>query len=185
MSNQTYAFVRFKNSSREWIYICKEDFYISDIVVVPICDGSCYDIAEIVRIEKLSDDELPIDKQKILSIGDKLNKEEYEKDFYPLTFMRNYINEEYLKEWKLVDENEWCKFYESTFDGQICYEQDWVLTYSLYHYLDENFFEDYTIVNPDNFDITLKFIQTTLTSLHYKKITQEEFFKLIKVVFKS
>ena len=125
-----------------------------------------------------------IEKEKILTITKKLDKKLYEKDFYPLEFMQKYIRRDYLKKWKFAGENDWAKFYESSFNGEISYEQDGILICSLSDYRDKDYFQEYTITNTRNFDLKIKYLQTVVTELYYKKITEQEFSELLNVVSK-
>ena len=96
--------------------------------------------------------------------------------------MKNYINENHLKEWEFSGKNSWAKIYTSSFKGQIIYEKDGVLTCSLNNCMDNDFFEEYTITSPKHFNIKLKFLQTALYQLFYKIITEEEFMELLNII---
>ncbi len=183
MKKEKYAFVQYKDSfsSKLWIYKCDDSFSIGDIVEAPICNYAYNNIAIIKKIKFLTDKHLPIKKNKILTISIKLDKQKYEKYFHPLKYMKNYINEEFLKDWKFESKNNWVRFCESTFGGQISYEKDGVLNCSLYNYCDENYFEEYTITSHKNLNIKLKFLQTALSELYYKIIDEEEFIELLNI----
>ena len=184
MKSETYLYVQYKDSLSQWIYKCDGTFYVGDIVEAPTFKGALVNVAIVKRVVKLSDDELPIEKDKILTITKKLDKKQYEKDFHPLEFMKKYIRKDYLKEWKFASENDWVKFYEASFGGEISYEQDGVLICSLGDYMDKDYFQEYTITNTRNFDLKIKYLQTALTELYYKKTTEQEFIELLNVVSK-
>lgn len=182
MKYETYLYVQFKDSLSQWIYKCDGTFYVGDIVEAPTFKGALINVAIVKRIVRLADNELPIEKEKILTITRKLNKKEYEKDFHPIEFMKKYIRKDYLKEWKFAGENDWAKFYESSFGGEISYEQDGVLICSLGDCMDKDYFQEYTIMSTKHFDLKIKYLQTALSLLFYKKITEREFVELLNVV---
>lgn len=184
MKSETYLYVQYKDSLSQWIYKCDGTFYVGDIVEAPTFKGAIINVGIVKRIVRLKDEELTIEKEKILTITKKLDKKQYEKDFHPLEFMKKYIRRDYLKEWRFAGENDWAKFYESSFDGEISYEQDGVLICSLGDCRDKNYFQEYTITNTKYFDLKIKYLQTTLTELYYKKITEQEFVELLNVVSK-
>ena len=72
--------------------------------------------------------------------------------------------------------------YKSSFGGQINYERDGVLTCSIVDCIDGDFFERYTITSDKNFEEKLKYIQTLVSSLYYKIITEQEFEEMLNVV---
>jgi hypothetical protein len=184
MKKEKYAYVQYKEdySSKLWIYKCDETFSANDIVEAPICNYSYNNIAIIKKIKFLTNKQLPVEKDKILTISTKLDKQKYEKYFHPLKCMKNYINEELLKEWHFADKNNWVKFYQSTFGGQISYEKDGVLTCSLGNCMNDDFFEEYTITGHKNLNIKLKFLKTALAELYYKIIDEKEFKELLNIV---
>ena len=184
MKKERYAFVKYKDnySSILWIYKCDDSFSVGDIVEAPVFDYTYNNIAIIKKIKYLSDQQLPIDKDKILTISNKLNKLEYDKYFHPLEFMKNYIKYEYLKEWSFSEKNNWVKFYNSTYGGQISYEKDGVLTCSLGNCMDDNFFEEYTITSRKNLKIKIKFLETALSELYYNQINETQFKELLSIV---
>ena len=97
MKRERYAFVKYKDSSSKlWIYKCDESFSVNDIVEAPTFDYAYNNIAIIKKIKYLTDKHLPIEKNKILTISNKLNKQEFVKYFHSLRFMKSYINKEYL-----------------------------------------------------------------------------------------
>lgn len=183
MKKETYAFIQYKDSSSKlWIYKCGESFYVGDIVEAPVFNYAYSNIAIIKKIKYLSDKKLPIEKEKILTITNKLDKKKYDKYFHPFEYMKNYINENHLKEWKFSGKNSWVKFYTSSFKGQISYEKDGVLTCSLNNCMDNDFFEEYTITSPKHFNTKLKFLQTALSELYYKIISEKEFVELLNII---
>ena len=184
MKKERYAFVKYKDnySSILWIYKCDDSFSVGDIVKAPICNYAYSNIAIIKKIKYLSDQQLPIDKNQILTISNKLNKLEYDKYFHPLNFMKNYINCEYLKEWSFSEKNNWVAFFYSTHGGQISYEKDGVLTCSLGNCMDDDFFEEYTITSRKNLKIKIKFLETSLSELYYKIINEAQFKELLSIV---
>ena len=183
MKKERYAFVKYKDSSSKlWIYKSDDRFSVNDIVEAPTFDYSYNNIAIIKKIKYLSDKQLPIEKDRILTISNKLNKRDYDKYFHPLKFMKAYINEVCLKKWSFSEKNSWVKFYNSTFSGQISYEKDGVLICSLGNCMNDNFFEEYTITSRKNLQIKLKFLQTALYNLYYKLIDEEEFKELLNIV---
>lgn len=182
MKSETYLYVQFKDNCTQYIYKANGTFDIDDIVEAPTCLGAIKNVAIVKRIRKLADDKLPIAKETILTITKKLDKKEYEKDFHPLQFMKNHMRRDYLKEWKFATENSWVKVYRSNFKGQISYEQDGVLTCSIGNCMDDDFFEQYTITSPQNFDIKFNYVATILSSLYYKTITEQQFEELFKIV---
>ena len=183
MKKERYAFVQYKDnySSILWIYKCDENFSVNDIVEAPVCDYAYNNIAIIKKIKYLSDQQLPIDKNQILTISNKLNKLEYDKYFHPLNFMKNYIKCEHLKEWSFSEKNNWVEFYNSTFGGQISYENDRVLTCSLGNCMDDDFFEEYTITSRKNLKLKIKFLETALSELYYKIINEAQFKELLDI----
>ena len=183
MKKERYAYVEYKDcSSKLWIYKCDESFSVDDIVEAPVFDYSYTNIAIIKKIKYLYDRHLPIEKDKILTISNKLNKQEYNKYFYPLNFMKNYINKEHLKEWKFSNKNNWVEFYNSTYGGQISYEKDGVLICSLGNCINDDFFEEYTITSRKNLQIKLKFLKTALSELYYNIISEDQFKELLDIV---
>ena len=184
MKYETYLYVQYKDSLSQWIYKCDGTFYVGDIVEAPTFKGTIINVGIVKSVVRLKDDELPIAKEKILTITKKLDKKLYEKDFHPLEFMKKRIRKDYLKEWRFAGENEWAKFYESSFDGEISYEQDGVLICSIGDCMDKNYFQEDTITNTKHFDLKIKYLQTILTELYYKKITEQEFVELLKIVSK-
>ncbi len=182
MKKETYLYVQFKDSSAEWIYKSKGTFHVGDIVEAPVFKGAIVNIAIIKKIVKLQDNELPIEKERILTIAKKLNKKTYEKDFHPLKFMKKHIKNNYLKEWEFASEDDWIKVYRSSFDGQISYEKDGVLICSLGDILNQNYFQEYTITDTQNFDLKIQYLQSSLTELYYKNITEQEFIELLNIV---
>lgn len=184
MKYETYLYVQYKDSLSQWIYKCDGTFYVGDIVEAPTFKGAIINVGIVKSVVRLSDEELPIEKDKILTITKKLDKKQYEKDFYPLEFMKNYIKINYLKEWKFAGENDWAKFYESSFGGEISYEQDGVLICSLGYFRDKDYFQEYTITTTRHFDLKIKYIQTALSKLYYKQITEQEFIELLNIVSK-
>ena len=184
MKSETYLYVKFKDGLSQWIYKCDGTFYVDDIVEAPTFKGAIINIAIVKSVVRLRDDELPIEKDRILTITKKLDKNKYEKDFHPLEFMKKRIRIDYLKEWKFAGENEWAKFYESSFGGEISYEQDGVLICSLGDCRNKDYFQEYTITGTKNFDLKIKYLQTALTELYYKNITEQEFIELLNIVSK-
>lgn len=182
MKSEIYMFVQFKDSSLQWIYKCKGTFCVDDIIEAPILNGVMTNVAVVKSIVGLTDDELPIEKERILTITKKLDKKQYEKDFHPLEFMEKYIRKDYLKEWYFSYKNDWVEVYESSFGGQISYEQDGVLICSLGDIMNEDYFQEYTITGSKNFDVKIKYLQTALSLLNYNKITREDFKELLNVV---
>ena len=183
MKKERYAFVKYKDSSSKlWIYKCDDRFSVNDIVEAPTFDYSYNNIAIIKKIKYLSDKQLPNEKDRILTISNKLNKRDYDKYFHPFKFMKTYINEVCLKKWSFSEKNSWVEFYNSTFGGQISYEKDGVLICSLGNCMNDDFFEDYTITSRKNLQIKLKFLQTALYNLYYKLIDEEEFKELFNIV---
>lgn len=183
MKKERYAYVKYKDSSSKlWIYKCDESFSVNDIVEAPVFDYTYNNIAIIKKIKYLTDKHLPIEKDKILTISNKLDKLKYDKYFHPIKFMKNHINENCLKEWAFSSKNSWVKFYTSSFKGKISYEKDGVLTCSLNNCIDNDYFEEYTITNPKHFNTKLKFLQTALYQLFYKVITEEEFMELLNII---
>ena len=182
MKSETYLYVQFKDSLSQWIYKCDGTFYVGDIVEAPTFKGAIINIAIVKRVVRLRDDGLPIEKDRILTITKKLDKKKYEKDFHPLEFMKKHIRRDYLKEWKFHSKNSWVEVYTSSFGGYIGYEQDGVLTCSIGNCMDEDFFERYTITSDKNFEEKLKYIQTLVSSLYYKIITEQEFEEMLNVV---
>ena len=84
MKKERYAFVKYKDSSSKlWIYKCDDRFSVNDIVEAPTFDYSYNNIAIIKKIKYLSDKQLPIEKDRILTISNKLNKRDYDKYFHP------------------------------------------------------------------------------------------------------
>ena len=160
--------MQFKDSLSQWIYKCDGTFYVDDIVEAPTFKGAIINIAIVKSVVRLRDDELPIEKNRILTITTKLDNKKYEKDFHPLEFMKKHIRRDYLKEWKFAGENDWAKFYESSFGGEISYGQDGVLICSLGDCRDKDYFQEYTITGTKNFDLKIKYLQTALTELYYK-----------------
>ena len=102
--------------------------------------------------------------------------------FNPLSFMKNYINKEHLKEWTLPSKNNWVEFYNSTFGGQISYEKDGVLICSLGNCINDDFFEEHTITSRKNLQIKLKFLKTALSELYYNIISEDQFKELLNIV---
>ena len=184
MKSETYLYVQFKDSLSQWIYKCDGTFYVDDIVEAPTFKGAIINIAIVKSVVRLRDDELPIEKNRILTITTKLDKNKYEKDFHPLEFMKKHIRRDYLKEWKFAGENDWVRFYESLFGGEISYEQDGVLICSLGDCRSKDYFQEDTITNTKHFDLKIKYLQTILTELYYKKTTEQEFIDLLEVVSK-
>ena len=183
MKKERYAYVEYKDcSSKLWIYKCDEGFSVNDIVEAPTFDYAYNNIAIIKKIKYLTDKHLPIDKDRILSISNKLNKHEFDKYFNPLSFMKNYINKEHLKEWTLPSKNNWVEFYNSTFGGQISYEEDGVLICPLGNCINHDFFEEYTITSRKNLQIKLKFLKTALSELYYNIISEDQFKELLDIV---
>lgn len=89
MKYETYLYVQYKDCLSQWIYKCDGTFYVGDIVEAPTFKGAIINVGIVKRVVRLRDDELPVEKDKILTITKKLNKKEYEKDFHPLEFMKN------------------------------------------------------------------------------------------------
>ena len=184
MKSETYLYVQYKDSLSQWIYKCDGTFYVGDIVEAPTFKGAIINVGIVKRVVRLKDDELPIEKDRILTITKKLDKKLYEKDFNPLEFMKKRIRRDYLKEWEFAGENDWAKFYDSSFGGEISYEQDGVLICSLGDCRNRDYFQEDTITTIKHFDLKIKYLQTTLTELYYKKITEQEFTDLLRVVSK-
>lgn len=182
MKSETYLYVQYKDSLSQWIYKCDGTFYVGDIVEAPTFKGAIINVGIVKSVVRLKDEELPIEKEKILTITKKLDKKQYEKDFHPLEFMKKRIRRDYLKEWKFHSKNSWVEVYKSSFGGQISYEQDGVLTCSIGDCMDEDFFERYTITSDKNFEEKLKYIQTLVSSLYYKIITEKEFEEMLNAV---
>ena len=82
----------------------------------------------------------------------------------------------------MTTKNVWVRIYSSTFGGQISYENDGVLTYSLGDYKNNDLYEDYTMTSPKNLKIKIKFIKTILFELYHDIINKEQFQELIDVV---
>ena len=175
MKSETYLYVQYKDSLSQWIYQCDGTFYVGDVVEAPTFKGAIINVGIVKSIVRLTDDELPIEKDKILTITKKLDKKQYEKDFHPLEFMKKRVRKDYLKEWKFDSKNSWVEVYKSSFGGQISYEQDGVLICSLGDYMDKDYFQEYTITNTRNFDLKIKYLQTVLTELYYKKNQKTDF----------
>lgn len=91
MKKEKYAYVQYKEdySSKLWIYKCDETFSANDIVEAPICNYSYNNIAIIKKIKFLTNKQLPVEKDKILTISTKLDKQKYEKFFHPLKYMKS------------------------------------------------------------------------------------------------
>ena len=183
MKKERYAFVKYIDGiSRLWIYKCDDSFAVDDVVEAPVFDYAYNNIAIIKKIKNLSDKQLPIEKNKILTISNKLDKQKYEKVFHPLTYMKNYIKKECLKGWSLSTKNIWFRIYSSTFGGQISYENDGVLTYSLGSYKNNDLYEDYTMTSPKNLKTKINFVKTILFELYHDIINKEQFQELIDIV---
>ena len=166
------------------MYVYKSEglFNVGDVVEAPTNNYETNDVGIVKKVKFLSRNKLPVEYERVLKITKKLNTSEYVKDFFPIRYMKERINESLIKEWQFAYKNNWVKVYTSEFEGCVSYEKDGVFTGSLYKCTDENFFEEYTLTNRKNFKIKLKYFQTILSELYYRKITQSEFLDLLDVI---
>ena len=182
MKKEKYLLIQFKHSSRLNVYKFVGDFKVGDVVEAPINNYTMNEVGLVKKIKRLTGNNLSVEYQRILTITKKLNANDYAKDFFPIKFMKSYIKPSLIKEWWFDYKNDWVEVYSSKFGGCISYEKDSVLTGSLYKCTDENYFEEYTQTNRKNFKIKLRYLQAILTELHYNKINESEFMKLLSVI---
>ena len=182
MKKEKYLFVQFRNSHYLYVFKIDGEFRVGDVVESPTNNYATMDIALVKKVKKLSRKDLPVDYDKILTISKKLDFREYEKDFFPIRFMKKYIKKTLIKEWEKEYKNDWVEVYSSKFGGCISYEKDGVFTGSLNKCTDNNYFEEYTITNTKDFKIKLRYFQTILSELYYKNITIEVFNELLNVI---
>lgn len=182
MKKEKYLFIQFKHSSRLYAYKYAGDFMVGDIVEAPINNYTMNDVGLVKKIKSLSRNNSPVDYDRILTISKKLDFREYEKDFFPIRFMKKYIKKTLIREWRRDYKNDWVEVYSSKFGGCISYEKDGVFSGSLNKCMDNNYFEEYTITNTKDFKIKLRYFQTILSELYYKNISIEVFNELLNVI---
>ena len=175
-TKEKYVYVNFQNSKRKFIYKTDLDLKIGNIVEAPILNYAMFNNAIVVKIVKLKDSQLPIEKQRILQITKLVAEMDKNGDFDKLKFIKQHIKREFLKEWKLFSKDNYVKIWKSTFDYNISYEKDATLEV---YYIAPNFedsFEEYTITSKKHLKQKIAYVQT-ITSEFYNKIIDLKTFK--------
>lgn len=181
-NKQKYIYVKFEESDMEYIYQTDLNCKIGNIVEAPTLNYVIMKKAIVTKIKHLSDNELPIDKSRILRISKIFSKKDEEGVFDNISYIKKYIEAKYSKIWHHDSENDWVKCWKSNFGGHISYEYDGIFEVCFGELYDDNFFISYTITDKENFNIKLKFAETILSKLYYKIITKEEFSELFSKI---
>ena len=182
IKKEKYIKVIFQENGFPFIYKCDINVNIGAIVSAPTLNYTIYNEALVVKKVKLTDDELPIEKNKILTITKIISTQDNEFKFNKLKFLKNKIIEPYTELWKEDYKNSWIKTFISNFNGVISYEKDGVLTCEYKNAYLDNAFIEYTITSHKNFKTKLKYVETIFTQLDYNEISKDEFISLLNKI---
>lgn len=178
---EIYVFVVFNKGGYQYIYRNKANCKVGDVVEAPTCNYAISQKALVTKSVKLADCQLPIDKDKILDITKILQEDSF------LTFdsnksLKNKIDKNLIKEWRLINKTSWYKFYATKNNCKICLEKDGVLTCSIGDAFDDNYIEEYTIIKTKKYNFKLKYVKTLVSQLYYNMIDKKTFGELLQKV---
>ena len=88
---EKYAYVNFCGSKYPYIYKCCVDLKVGYIVEAPTCNYTMKGEAVVVKIKKHVDKDLPIEKNRILTITKIISNKDYDFKYDCLGFIKNYI----------------------------------------------------------------------------------------------
>jgi len=178
---ESYVFVVFNKGGYQFLYKNKANCKVGDVVEAPTCNYAISQKALVTKSVKLADSQLPISKDKILDITKILQDDSF-LTFDSIKFLKNKIDKNLIKEWKLINKTSWYKFYTTKNGCKICLEKDGVLTCSIGDVLDDNYIEEYAIINTKKSKFKLKYVKTLVSQLYYNVIDKETFDELLQKV---
>lgn len=173
-----YVKVSFDGGSYCYTYKCTNlDVEVGDVVDAPSNNYALYQPALVKKIEYLTDYQLPIRKDRILTLDKIISKQDADCLFDKVGFIKSKIDKELVKEWRFVEDNGYYKGYESTFGGTITYQpDDAFMEFWIGDMLEPDLFIDNVNTNMDHFDDKIQFVETLLSQLYYGKINDDQFF---------
>ena len=181
-TKEKYVYVKFPKNNYEYIYKTDLNLDIGNVVEVPTANYTDASEAIVTKIVELSDNELPIGKNKILKVTKLISKKDEHGNFDVYNFIKHYPKYEFLEEWKLEFQDDWTTIWKSSFNYKISYEKDGVLeVFNLPNMLEnwEDYFEDYVITSPINLKQKIAYVQTITSELHRKIIDLKTFQELL------
>ena len=181
-TKEKYAYVAFSKNGFKYIYKCGPNIKVGNVVNAPTLNYSMSSEAVVTRIVKLDDDHLPIEKNKILTLTEVLDKKYVDPKIKDLRFMKRMIIRKYLREWEKGFKNDWVIVYRSNYGASISYEKDGVLEVYYGDIESEEWFFEYTITTTENLKTKLNYVKTITHQLFYKEIDEQTFLKYLDKV---